>query len=298
MAGAPSDQATAAAASSSMSPPPPPPPSSTLRPLRHVYTAHDPHANTAVFTKIRRGDPTPRDGGRLAVDDVYAASTLSGAPGRVLAPGGGGHPHFHHHDDDDGYDDGNDGDDARESRQRSTTCGVLSAGVASPGGGTVCRVVDIAPGHECMTHRGSSSSSSSSSSLPSSASLLPCNGDGGRAAGPSNGVVGVRSSGGVGGGGSDTAAMNIDYAIVVDGEITLRLDSGAETVLGRGDVAVQRAGRHTWRNDGGATKDAWARMVLVLQDCRAPAPSFSSSLASGGGGGTMGVDWDAGMRFR
>lgn len=225
-------------------PPPPPPPPSTLRPLRHVYTAHDTHANTAIFTKIRPGSPTPHDDGRLAIDDVYAASTLSGAPGRVR-------PVHHHHSPPHYHDDGYGGDS-----RRSTTSGVLSAGVASPGGGTVCRVVDIAPGHECATQRGAAASTSSEDD----------SGSGG-------------SRGGNTGGGGGGGAMNIDYAIVVEGEVTLRLDSGEETVLGRGDVAVQRAGRHLWRN-AGATE--WARMVLVLQDCRAP---------------SSGIDGE-GMRFR
>ncbi|KAJ6445384.1 cupin domain-containing protein [Purpureocillium lavendulum] len=211
-----------------------PAPPSGLRALRHVYTAHDTQADTAVFTKIRRGSPTPYDDGRLAIDDVYAASTVSGAPGRVHSP--------HDRDAIDG---------------RRTTCGVLSAGVASPGGGTVCRVVDMAPGHECETHRGGGDG-----------------GAGGRGQGHGRGH-GVGSGAGAGAG---AGAMNIDYAIVVEGEVTLRLASGEETVLGPGDVAVQRAGSHAWRNP---SDTAWARMVLVLQDCRGPSS----------------VDRD-GMRFR
>jgi hypothetical protein len=33
----------------------------------------------------------------------------------------------------------------------------------------------------------------------------------------------------------------------------------------RGDVAVQRATMHSWRN---MSETAWARMIFVLQDCQ------------------------------
>jgi hypothetical protein len=40
----------------------------------------------------------------------------------------------------------------------------------------------------------------------------------------------------------------VDYGIVVDGEIWLELDDGAQTRLTPGDTVVQLAGRHAWRN--------------------------------------------------
>lgn len=40
----------------------------------------------------------------------------------------------------------------------------------------------------------------------------------------------------------------VDYGIVLDGEIWLELDDGAETRLTRGDTFVQIGGRHAWRN--------------------------------------------------
>ncbi|MGF7239476.1 MAG: cupin domain-containing protein [Frankia sp.] len=43
-------------------------------------------------------------------------------------------------------------------------------------------------------------------------------------------------------------APTIDYAIVLDGEIHLELDDGQTTRLGRGDVVIQNATRHAWRN--------------------------------------------------
>jgi mannose-6-phosphate isomerase-like protein (cupin superfamily) len=42
----------------------------------------------------------------------------------------------------------------------------------------------------------------------------------------------------------------VDYVIVLDGEVTLVMDSGEETLLGRGDVVIQNATRHAWRVRG------------------------------------------------
>ncbi|OHV19227.1 cupin [Parafrankia soli] len=41
---------------------------------------------------------------------------------------------------------------------------------------------------------------------------------------------------------------SVDYGVVLDGEIWLELDDGAQTRLTRGDTIVQIAGRHAWRN--------------------------------------------------
>ncbi|MCJ1306177.1 hypothetical protein MMC08_008995 [Hypocenomyce scalaris] len=79
--------------------------------------------------------------------------------------------------------------------------------------GTVCRVVDFAPGFECMMHR----------------------------------------------------TQSLDYGIVLEGPIEMVLDSGETRVMQRGDVAVQRATMHAWRNP---QKEQWARMIFVLQDCQ------------------------------
>ncbi len=43
----------------------------------------------------------------------------------------------------------------------------------------------------------------------------------------------------------------IDYGIILDGEVDLELDEG-EVHLRPGDVIVQRATRHAWRNRGTA----------------------------------------------
>lgn len=59
--------------------------------------------------------------------------------------------------------------------------------------------------------------------------------------------------------------QSLDYGIVLEGTITSVLDSGEETVMERGDVMVQRATMHSWRNDS-ATE--WARMIFCLQDIK------------------------------
>ena len=55
----------------------------------------------------------------------------------------------------------------------------------------------------------------------------------------------------------------IDYGIVLDGELTLILDSG-ETVVRAGDVIVQRGTSHAWANRSNAN----ARIAFVLIDGR------------------------------
>lgn len=52
----------------------------------------------------------------------------------------------------------------------------------------------------------------------------------------------------------------VDYDIVLDGEIWLELDDGAETHLKQGDVVIQCGTRHAWRNKS----DRTATMCFVL----------------------------------
>ncbi|KAI9785716.1 MAG: hypothetical protein M1839_008733 [Geoglossum umbratile] len=59
--------------------------------------------------------------------------------------------------------------------------------------------------------------------------------------------------------------QSLDYGIVVQGSIELILDSGETRLMHPGDVAIQRATMHAWRNP---SKKEWARMVFVLQDCQ------------------------------
>jgi hypothetical protein len=59
--------------------------------------------------------------------------------------------------------------------------------------------------------------------------------------------------------------QSVDYGIVVEGQIESVLDSGEVQLMGRGDVMVQRATMHAWRNP---SETEWARMIFVLQDCK------------------------------
>ena len=62
-------------------------------------------------------------------------------------------------------------------------------------------------------------------------------------------------------------AMSIDYGVVLEGEFELTLDSGESRIMRRGDVSVQRATAHKWRNiTAGGTEPG--RMMWVLLDCK------------------------------
>lgn len=52
--------------------------------------------------------------------------------------------------------------------------------------------------------------------------------------------------------------QSLDYGIVLEGEIEMLLDSGEKHQMKRGDVAVQRATQHQWRNK---SDTEWARMM-------------------------------------
>jgi len=54
----------------------------------------------------------------------------------------------------------------------------------------------------------------------------------------------------------------IDYGLVLEGEVTLVLDDGSETLLRAGDVVIQRGTDHAWVNP----TDEGARMLFVLVD--------------------------------
>lgn len=70
--------------------------------------------------------------------------------------------------------------------------------------------------------------------------------------------------------------QTVDYGIVLEGEVVLVLDDGAERILGPGAVVVQRGTDHRWENRGEAT----ARMAFILVD-----GSFTAELL-----GTLGED--------
>lgn len=59
--------------------------------------------------------------------------------------------------------------------------------------------------------------------------------------------------------------QSLDYGVVLEGKILMLLDDGSETLMQAGDLAVQRATMHAWRNP---SDTEWARMMFVLQDCK------------------------------
>lgn len=58
--------------------------------------------------------------------------------------------------------------------------------------------------------------------------------------------------------------LSLDYGIVLEGEVTLQLDNGEETVCRPGDVVIQRGTIHTWRNDG----DVPSKVAFILLDAK------------------------------
>lgn len=55
---------------------------------------------------------------------------------------------------------------------------------------------------------------------------------------------------------------SLDYGVVLEGSMELELDSGEKRIMHRGDVIIQRATNHAWKNVSGA--GVWARMLFVL----------------------------------
>ena len=79
--------------------------------------------------------------------------------------------------------------------------------------------------------------------------------------------------------------QSVDYGIVIEGSVLSVLDSGETVRMGRGDVMVQRATMHAWRN---ASETEWARMIFLLQDCK-PLVVGGKRLGEDLGDGTIGV---------
>ncbi|KAJ5902688.1 Cupin 2 conserved barrel [Penicillium taxi] len=57
---------------------------------------------------------------------------------------------------------------------------------------------------------------------------------------------------------------SLDYGVVLEGEVEMVVEEGEPVLMKRGDVAVQRATMHGWRNP---SQTEWCRMLFVLQDC-------------------------------
>ncbi|XXG99717.1 hypothetical protein Hte_006058 [Hypoxylon texense] len=60
-------------------------------------------------------------------------------------------------------------------------------------------------------------------------------------------------------------ALSLDYGIVIEGEFELTLDSGESRIMHPGDMSVNRAGNHKWRN---CSQYKSGRMLFVLLDCK------------------------------
>lgn len=56
--------------------------------------------------------------------------------------------------------------------------------------------------------------------------------------------------------------QSLDYGVVLEGSIDMVMDSGHVRTLHRGDVAIQRATMHGWRN---SSETEWARMMFFMQ---------------------------------
>jgi len=54
--------------------------------------------------------------------------------------------------------------------------------------------------------------------------------------------------------------LSLDYAVVLSGEIVLRLEGGEEKTVKAGEFIVQRGVNHEWINRGSET----CRMVFVM----------------------------------
>ncbi|KAA8899181.1 hypothetical protein FN846DRAFT_753211, partial [Sphaerosporella brunnea] len=55
---------------------------------------------------------------------------------------------------------------------------------------------------------------------------------------------------------------SLDFGVLLEGSLLAILDSGEQKRMQRGDLFVQRATMHQWRNVG----EGWARMLFVLLD--------------------------------
>jgi len=58
--------------------------------------------------------------------------------------------------------------------------------------------------------------------------------------------------------------MSVDYGVLVEGTVTLVLESGERRTMKVGDTVVQRATMHQWINE---SPTEWVRMVWVMLPC-------------------------------
>lgn len=62
--------------------------------------------------------------------------------------------------------------------------------------------------------------------------------------------------------------ISLDFGVVLEGTMECVLDSGEAKTFHRGDLCVQRATKHAWKNV--TENNGWARMMFVLTGCEAP----------------------------
>lgn len=158
--------------------------SSGLPGVTHYITGHDSSTSKAIVQSTRPGSWVPVLKGANGFDVVYTTSEFPASLN---------------------------GD--KDLKAHDELMSSKKLGLVSPNG-TVCRIVDFAPGAEPLMHR----------------------------------------------------TQSLDYGVVLEGTMEMSLDSDEISLLHRGDVAVQRATMHGWRN---SSKTDWARMLFVLQDCQA-----------------------------
>ncbi|MBP7336042.1 cupin domain-containing protein [Niveispirillum sp.] len=60
-------------------------------------------------------------------------------------------------------------------------------------------------------------------------------------------------------------SWSIDYGIVLSGNLELELDDGSVTALSAGDIVVQRATNHLWRNP---SPDQICRIAFILIEAK------------------------------
>ncbi|KAL1965470.1 hypothetical protein VTN77DRAFT_5726 [Rasamsonia byssochlamydoides] len=61
--------------------------------------------------------------------------------------------------------------------------------------------------------------------------------------------------------------VSLDYGVVLEGEVELVLDSGQSRVMRRGDVSIQRATAHSYRN---RSETDWCRLLFVYLPVQQP----------------------------
>ncbi|KAI1367177.1 cupin domain protein [Xylaria arbuscula] len=73
--------------------------------------------------------------------------------------------------------------------------------------------------------------------------------------------------------------VSLDFVVVVEGEVQMKLDSGETRLLRVGDLVVQRGTTHQWTNP---SKDRWSRMVGVMSESQPIALNDGTTLGVAG----------------